>query len=83
MKSSLVVKILQEGDQVLNVWHSEGEIYVVVKKPSGAASIYSIGQDEAGQPRLSSTIVSIEHGDGSVEALATDQNGVQVFSLTA
>ena len=84
MKDRLIIKILKEGDRVLNVWHSNGEIYVVVRKPNEEVFVHSIAPDENGQPRLSTAPeVTITNGDGVVEAWATDENAKQVFSLTA
>lgn len=82
--NQLVIKILKEGDQVLNVGYRDGGMYVVVRQPNEEVLVYSIAQDENGQPRLSTeTLIQITHGEGEVEALVTDKNGNQIFSLTA
>lgn len=84
MKDELIIQILKEGDRVLNVWTSNGEIYVVIRKPNEEVFVHCITTDENGQPRLSTAPqIKITHGDGMVQALKTDENGKQVFSLTA
>lgn len=84
MKDKLTVKILKEGDQVLSVSHIGEEIYIVVRKPNEEVFVYSVARDQNGQPKLSKAPeITITHGDGEVEAWATDANGQQVFSLTA
>jgi hypothetical protein len=84
-KQSLTIKILKEGDQVLNVSYIGDEIHIVVRQQNDEVLIYAASLDENGQPRLSKTpAITITHGNGEVEALATDPNsGQQIFSLTA
>jgi hypothetical protein len=84
MKDRLIVKILKEGDQVLNVSHIGNEIHIVVRKPSEEVFVYSVSRDQNGQPKLSKAPeITITHGDGEVEAWKADDNGQQIFSLTA
>lgn len=84
MKENLLIKILKEGDQVLNVWHSDSKIYVVVRKLNEEVFVYCVAPDNDGQPALSTApVITITHGDGLVEAWATDEDGTKVFSLTA
>lgn len=85
MKDRLVVKILKEGDQVLNLSYIGEEIHIVVRKSNEEVFVYSVCRDENGQPKLSKAPeITITHGDGEVEAVATDpRTGEQIFSLTA
>jgi hypothetical protein len=83
-KQKLTIKILKEGDQVLNVSYIGNEIHIVVRQKNEEVLVYAVYLDENGQPKLSKTTgITITHGDGEVEALATDPNsGQQIFSLT-
>lgn len=84
MKDRLIVKILKEGAQVLNVSHIGEEIHIVVRQPNEEVFVYSVCRDQNGQPKLSKAPeITITHGDGEVEAWATDASGQQIFSLTA
>lgn len=84
MKDRLIVKILKEGDQVLNVSHIGEEIHIVVRKPNEEVLVYSVSREQNGQPKLSKApVMTITHGDGEVEAWVTNVNGQEVFSLTA
>jgi hypothetical protein len=84
MKDSLIVKILQEGDKVLNVSHQGEKIHIVVQKSNEEVVVWVLYRDEKGQPILSKTPeITITLGDGVVEAWATDSNGQQVLSITA
>lgn len=84
MKDKLIVKILKEGDQVLNVSHIGEEIHIVVRKLNEEVFVHSVTRDQNGQPKLSKTPeITITYGDGEVEAWATDANGKKVLSLTA
>lgn len=83
-KQKLTIKILQEGDQVLNVSYIGTEIHIVVRQKNEEVSIYTVYLDENGQPKLSKKpVIIITHGDGVVQALAIDPDGNEVFSLTA
>jgi hypothetical protein len=83
MKDSLIVKILQEGDKVLNVSHQGEEIHIVVQKSNEEVVVWVLYRDEKGQPILSKIPeITITFGDGMVEARATDSNGQEFFSLT-
>ncbi|OCR01170.1 hypothetical protein BCD67_17535 [Oscillatoriales cyanobacterium USR001] len=80
----LIVKILQKGEQVLNVSYIGEEIHIVVRKLNEEVCVYSVSRDQKGQPKLSKTpAITITHGDGEVEAWATDANGQEVLSITA
>lgn len=84
MKDRLIVKILKEGDQVLNVSHIGEAIHIVVRKPNEEVFVYSVSRDAHGQPKLSKLPeITITHGDGEVEARATDASGQEVLSITA
>ncbi|MBE9128635.1 MULTISPECIES: hypothetical protein [unclassified Coleofasciculus] len=84
MKNKLSVKILKEGDQILNVWPSGADIYIAVRSRNEEVFVYSVTQDQNGQPKLSKAPeITITHGDGEVEAWGTDASGKQIFSLTA
>lgn len=85
MNDRLIIKILKEGDQVLNVSYQGEEIHIVVRQKNEEVSIYSVRRDENGQPKLLKTpYITITYGDGEVEAMATDpRTGQQIFSLTA
>ena len=79
----LIVKILQKGEQVLNVSYIGEEIHIVVRKLNEEVCVYSVSRDQNGQPKLSKTpAITITHGDGEVEAWATDANGQEVLSIT-
>ncbi|MEG4800804.1 hypothetical protein QUB63_13860 [Microcoleus sp. ARI1-B5] len=84
MKNRLIVKILKEGDQVLNVSHIGEEIHIVVRKQNEEVFVYSVFRDQNGQPKLSKAPeITITHGDDEVEAWATDASGQELLSITA
>lgn len=84
-EDQLIVKLLKEGDQVLNVSYIGDQIHIVVRKKDQQVFVYAVSRDENGQPKLSkSPEIIITHGDGEVEARATDPTtGEEIFSLTA
>jgi hypothetical protein len=66
---AISIKILREGDQVLNVWSNETGTYVAVKREKGEVYVYSVTLDENQAPRIdqrSSFIITF--GDGEIEA---------------
>ncbi len=84
MEDYLTIKILKKGDKVLNVWHSDKKIYIVIKKTKGEVFVHCVEPDENGQPRVSTAPkITITYGNGEVEALTTDQNGKSILSITA
>ncbi|MCT7951283.1 hypothetical protein NG798_15895 [Ancylothrix sp. C2] len=84
-KQQLTIKILKEGDQVLNVSYIGTEIHIVVRQKNEEVLTYAVYLDENGQPKLSKKpVMIITHGDGVVEALAIDpKSGEKIFSLNA
>ncbi|CDM94338.1 MAG: hypothetical protein P5702_17790 [Limnospira sp. PMC 1291.21] len=83
-KQSLTIKILKEGDQVLNVSYIGDQIHIVVRQKNEEVLIYVVFLDEGGQPRLSKKpAITITSGDGEVEASAIDPNsGEEILSIT-
>jgi len=72
-KQSLIIKILKEGDQVLNVLYIDDKIHIVVRQKNEEVLSYVAFLDENRQPRLSKNpAITITHGDGEVEALVVD-----------
>lgn len=43
---AIKIKILKEGERVLNVWQDEIATRIVVQKPNGEACIYAISLDD-------------------------------------
>lgn len=84
-KQSLIIKILKEGDQVLNVLYIDDKIHIVVRQKNEEVLSYVASYDESGQPILSKNpAITITHGDREVEALAIDPNsGQPILSITA
>ncbi len=66
---AISIKILREGDQVLNVWSNETGNYVAVKRENGEVYVYSVTLDENQVPRINpSSSFIITFGDGEIEA---------------
>jgi len=49
----MTVKILKEGDQVINVWSDNSSYFIAVKQQTGEVCVYSVTLDEEKKPRLS------------------------------
>jgi hypothetical protein len=84
-QKSLIIKILKQGDQVLNVSYIGDKIHIAVRQKNEEVLSYVASYDESGQPRLSKNpAITITYGDGEVEALAVDPNsGQEILSITA
>ena len=66
---AIKIKILKEGERVLNVWQDGIATRIVVQKPNGEACIYAISLDDNNLPRINperSWIVAF--GDNEIEA---------------
>jgi hypothetical protein len=53
--SSPEIKILKEGEEVLNLWPTESGYHVVIKNRKGEVSVISISLDENKMPRINQT----------------------------
>jgi hypothetical protein len=49
------IKILKEGEEVLNLWSTESGYHVVIKNQKGEVSVISISLDENKMPRINQT----------------------------
>ena len=63
------IKILQRGDQVINVWGDDATIRVAVRRKSGEVDLYLLTPDEQGLPRISSQRCRITFGQDEVEVI--------------
>ncbi|NEO84178.1 MAG: hypothetical protein F6J87_07985 [Spirulina sp. SIO3F2] len=55
LKSPIQVRILEEGQEAINVWPTDKGYQLVVKNPNGQLQLFSIELDEYGMPRLKQT----------------------------
>jgi hypothetical protein len=66
---AISIKILRQGDQVLNVWSNETGTYVAVKRENGEVYVYCVTLDDNQAPRIDqSSSFIITFGDGEIEA---------------
>jgi len=66
---AISIKILRQGDQVLNVWSNETATYVAVKRENGEVYVYCVTLDDNHAPRIDqSSSFIITFGDGEIEA---------------
>ncbi len=63
-------ELLNEGDEVLNVWDNK----IAIKKPTGEVEIFQYYLDESNFPRLEQQTYLITHGDGSIKIKADDSS---------
>ncbi|HAX76059.1 MAG TPA: hypothetical protein DCY88_09545 [Cyanobacteria bacterium UBA11372] len=81
-KVTINVKILKEGERVLNVSHSGSSYYITVGKENGECYVCSLTLDENGNPRLEKTPpLTITFGEGEVEALV-ESAGEEIRVIT-
>ncbi|BAB73408.1 hypothetical protein H6G10_06865 [Anabaena cylindrica FACHB-170] len=72
----LTVKILKDGDQVLNVWYCNSSYFVAIRQNNGEVCVYSVTLDEEKIPRLSKTPpLKVTFGEGEVEAIISSEDG--------
>jgi hypothetical protein len=66
MEDRLTIKLLKKGDTVLNVWHSDSQINIAIKREE-EVFVYRVEPDENGQPRLSNApTITLTYGEGEV-----------------
>ncbi|MCC3532579.1 MAG: hypothetical protein JGK40_32135 [Microcoleus sp. PH2017_21_RUC_O_A] len=72
----MTVKILKEGDQVINVWQIDSSYFIAVKQQSGEVCVYCVTLDEEKKPRLSrNSPLTIAFGEGEIESIFTTETG--------
>ncbi|WP_293299140.1 hypothetical protein [Microcoleus sp. PH2017_11_PCY_U_A] len=72
----MTVKILKEGDQVINVWQIDSSYFIAVKQQSGDVCVYCVTLDEEKKPRLSrNSPLTIAFGEGEIESIFTTETG--------
>lgn len=57
------IKVLKEGDKVLNVWDDK----IAILRANGEVDIYGITFEEGCLPKLSEDIWRVTHGNGTLE----------------
>lgn len=66
------IKILDEGDSVLNIWPVESGYNIAVRKKSGEVSVILVTLDENKYPRIQHTPnLSIEFKENDIEEVET------------
>lgn len=66
---AISIKVLKEGDQVLNVWSNNSVTHFSVKSKNGEVYVYSVILDENHVPRIDqSSSFIITFGEGEIEA---------------
>lgn len=55
LTSPIQVRILEEGQEAINVWPTDKGYQLVVKNPNGQLQLFSIDLDEYGMPQLKQT----------------------------
>ena len=72
----MTVKILKEGDQVINVWSDNSSYFIAVKQQSGEVCVYSVTLDEEKKPRLSrNSPLTVAFGEGEIESIFSTETG--------
>lgn len=70
------VKILKDGDQVLNVWYCDSTYFIAVRQKNDEVCVYSVALDEEKMPRLSKTLpLKVTFGEGEIEVILTSDSG--------
>lgn len=73
-KIGVKMKILQEGDHVVNIWSEPNAILVAVRHLNEEVEIFRLEPDEDGLPRLNPhNTWQITFGDGEIEVFGTLQ----------
>lgn len=57
------IKILKEGDKILNVWNDK----IAILRSTGEVEIYSLIFEKGQLPRLSEDILKITYGNETIE----------------
>ena len=72
----MTVKILREGDQVINLWQCDSSYFIAVRQQNGESCVYSVSLDEEGVPRLGRTQpLKVTFGEGEIEAIIKTATG--------
>lgn len=71
---SIKVKILEAGDQVINVWSNQENTFIAVKKQNGEVYVHCVTPDENCIPRINNCAsFIITYGEGEMKLLLKEK----------